>query len=306
MRTIRPAFAAGAFCVALLAIQSPASAQTYYSASHYSDPAARYYADPGNSRYPSSIFNSVAPQQDAIEDEDIKPELPARLRRQIVSYPTSEAPGTIVIDTPNTYLYYVLGGGRAIRYGIGVGRDGFRWSGTQNVGRKAAWPDWNPPPEMIARQPYLPRFMAGGPTNPLGARAMYLGNTIYRIHGTNAPSTIGTRVSSGCIRLTNEDVTDLYNRVKIGAKVVVMPDRGRAPAIAKRTHPQRAVQSEQRPPAQSDQRQSVVIDVSSAQRAHPAPAATQPSPVVTQPNSVAATQPSAVVKKPHPIDALRI
>ena len=124
----------------------------------------------------------------------------------MVAYNTSEAPGTIVIDTPNTYLYYVLGGGRAIRYGIGVGREGFTWAGTQTVARKQEWPDWHPPAEMIARQPYLPRFMAGGPGNPLGARAMYLGNTEYRIHGTNAPDTIGQRVSSGCIRLTNEDV----------------------------------------------------------------------------------------------------
>ena len=118
-----------------------------------------------------------------------------------------------MIDTPNTYLYYVLGNGRAIRYGIGVGRDGFTWAGTQTIARKQEWPDWHPPAAMIARQPYLPRFMAGGPGNPLGARAMYLGNTEYRIHGTNAPSTIGQRVSSGCIRLTNEDVSDLFNRV---------------------------------------------------------------------------------------------
>ena len=304
MRTTRPAFATGAFCIALLALQNPASAQSSY----YSDPAARYYADPGT-RYQTSIFRSAAPRQDAVEEEEIVSELPAHLRRQIVAYRTSEAPGTIVIDTPNTYLYYVLGGGRAIRYGIGVGRDGFRWSGTQNVGRKAAWPDWNPPPEMIARQPYLPRFMAGGPTNPLGARAMYLGNTIYRIHGTNAPSTIGTRVSSGCIRLTNEDVTDLYNRVKIGAKVVVLPDRGRAPAMAKRTNPQNAAQSEQRPAAQSNRRQSAVIDVSSAQRApaaQPGPAAASAPPSAASSNSVAVTQPGPVVKKPHPIDALRI
>jgi lipoprotein-anchoring transpeptidase ErfK/SrfK len=150
-------------------------------------------------------------------------ELPARLRRQIVSYPTREAPGTVIIDTPNTYLYYVLGGGQAIRYGIGVGRDGFTWSGVQSVTRKAEWPDWTPPPEMIARQPYLPRYMAGGPGNPLGARAMYLGGTVYRIHGTNAPATIGTHVSSGCIRLTNADVSDLYSRVNVGTKVIVMP-----------------------------------------------------------------------------------
>jgi lipoprotein-anchoring transpeptidase ErfK/SrfK len=150
-------------------------------------------------------------------------ELPARLRRQVVGYPTREAPGTIIIDTPNTYLYYVLGNGQAMRYGIGVGRDGFTWSGTQSVTKKAEWPDWTPPPEMIARQPYLPRHMAGGPGNPLGARAMYLGGTVYRIHGTNAPETIGTHVSSGCIRLTNEDVSDLYSRVNVGTKVIVLP-----------------------------------------------------------------------------------
>jgi lipoprotein-anchoring transpeptidase ErfK/SrfK len=154
--------------------------------------------------------------------------LQARFRRQIVDYPTREAPGTIIIDTPHTYLYYVLGSGRAIRYGIGVGRDGFTWSGTETISRKAEWPDWTPPPEMVQRQPYLPRFMAGGPQNPLGARAMYLGGTIYRIHGTNAPSTIGGRVSSGCIRLTNDDVTDLYSRVNVGTKVIVLPADRRA------------------------------------------------------------------------------
>ncbi|WP_025034504.1 L,D-transpeptidase [Bradyrhizobium sp. DOA9] len=161
-------------------------------------------------------------QTEPSEDQDAV-ELPARFRRQTVSYATREAPGTIIIDTPNTYLYYVLGGGQALRYGIGVGRDGFTWSGIQSVSRKAEWPAWTPPPEMIARQPYLPRHMAGGPGNPLGARAMYLGGTIYRIHGTNAPETIGKRVSSGCIRMTNEDVTDLYSRVNVGTKVIVLP-----------------------------------------------------------------------------------
>jgi lipoprotein-anchoring transpeptidase ErfK/SrfK len=149
--------------------------------------------------------------------------VPARLRRQVVDYPTGERPGTIVIDTPNTYLYFVIGDGQAIRYGIGVGREGFTWSGVRTVNRKTEWPDWLPPSEMLARQPYLPRFMAGGPGNPLGARAMYLGGTEYRIHGTNAPSTIGKRVSSGCIRMLNEDVVDLYSRVGIGTKVVVLP-----------------------------------------------------------------------------------
>ncbi|NVN87513.1 MAG: L,D-transpeptidase [Rhodopseudomonas sp.] len=172
-----------------------------------------------------------APQLQAVpqdEDSAAVAELPARLKRQVVSYVSSEAPGTIVIDTPNTYLYYVLGNGRAVRYGIGVGRDGFTWSGVQSITKKAEWPDWTPPAEMIARQPYLPRHMAGGPGNPLGARAMYLGGTVYRIHGTNAPGTIGTHVSSGCIRLTNEDVADLYSRVNVGTKVIVLPDNRRA------------------------------------------------------------------------------
>src|SRR6202046_1691320 len=126
---------------------------------------------------------------------------PPQFRRQIVDYNTIEHPGTVIIDTPHTYLYLVQGGGKALRYGIGVGREGFTWTGTERISRMKKWPDWFPPKEMIERQPYLPRFMAGGETNPLGARAMYLGNTLYRIHGTNQPSTIGTFVSSGCIRL---------------------------------------------------------------------------------------------------------
>ena len=157
------------------------------------------------------------------EDEQEAAELPAKFKRQVVSYLTHEAPGTVVIDTPNTFLYLVLGNGRALRYGIGVGREGFTWAGVKTVEKKAEWPDWHPPQEMIERQPYLPRFMAGGPGNPLGARAMYLSGSVYRIHGTNAPQTIGQRVSSGCIRLTNEDVSDLYARVTVGAKVVVLP-----------------------------------------------------------------------------------
>jgi lipoprotein-anchoring transpeptidase ErfK/SrfK len=161
--------------------------------------------------------------QAPVDQGDESAELAARFKRQAVDYRTGEAPGTVVIDTPNTYLYLVLGNGRAMRYGIGVGREGFTWAGTQNVTKKAEWPDWTPPPEMIERQPYLPRFMAGGPGNPLGARAMYLGGSVYRIHGTNDPSTIGHRVSSGCIRLTNDDVSDLYSRVNVGTKVVVLP-----------------------------------------------------------------------------------
>jgi lipoprotein-anchoring transpeptidase ErfK/SrfK len=146
------------------------------------------------------------------------------LQRQVVNYPTKLAAGTVVIDTAQTYLYYVLGDGRAIRYGIGVGRAGFTWSGAQAVTRKAEWPDWSPPQEMIARQPYLPRWMAGGEGNPLGARAIYLGSTIYRIHGTNMPTTIGQKVSSGCIRMLNADVIDLYARVDLGTKIVVLPN----------------------------------------------------------------------------------
>jgi lipoprotein-anchoring transpeptidase ErfK/SrfK len=183
------------------------------------------YASTQPSAFPPNAFPAdevIAPDEGAT---------PERLRRAVVSFSTSEAPGTIVIDTGNTTLYYVLGQGRAIRYGVGVGRDGFTWSGVQTVSRKAEWPDWHPPAEMIARQPYLPRFMAGGPGNPLGARAMYLGNSMYRIHGTNDPSTIGKFVSSGCIRLTNEDVTDLFSRVKVGTKVVVLPKN--APIVAR-------------------------------------------------------------------------
>jgi lipoprotein-anchoring transpeptidase ErfK/SrfK len=150
-------------------------------------------------------------------------QLPPNLRRQEVAFATKEPAGTIVVDTPNTYLYYILGNGRAIRYGVRVGRDGFTWTGVQKITRKAEWPDWHPPTEMIERQPYLPRFMAGGPGNPLGARAMYLGSTVYRIHGTNQPSTIGKFVSSGCIGMLNDDVSDLFERVKVGTRVVVFP-----------------------------------------------------------------------------------
>jgi lipoprotein-anchoring transpeptidase ErfK/SrfK len=155
---------------------------------------------------------------------------PARFKRQIVDYTTREAAGTIIIDTPNTYLYFVLGSGHALRYGIGVGREGFTWSGRETITRKAEWPDWTPPEEMLRRQPYLPRVMAGGPGNPLGARAMYLGGTVYRIHGTNQPNTIGEHVSSGCIRMVNEDVIDLYSRTSIGTKVIVLPAEHRADA----------------------------------------------------------------------------
>jgi lipoprotein-anchoring transpeptidase ErfK/SrfK len=158
--------------------------------------------------------------------------MPDRLKRTVVSFNTREAPGTIIIDTANTQLYYVLGDHRAIRYGVGVGREGFTWSGVKSVARKAEWPDWHPPAAMIKRQPYLPRFMAGGPGNPLGAAAMYLGSSDYRIHGTNDPSTIGKFVSSGCIRLTNDNIRDLYSRVHVGAKVIVLPKNGSSQLVA--------------------------------------------------------------------------
>jgi lipoprotein-anchoring transpeptidase ErfK/SrfK len=204
----------GAFAIGTLALSASASAAPLPLFPFFMTPPVQAYEPPVQ----------AAPDQSEVAPT----EMPARLKRQIVSYPTREAPGTVIIDTPNTYLYYVLGNGQAIRYGIGVGRDGFTWSGVQSVTKKAEWPDWTPPPEMIARQPYLPRHMAGGPGNPLGARAMYLGGTVYRIHGTNAPETIGTHVSSGCIRLTNQDVSDLYSRVNVGTKVIVLPMDRRA------------------------------------------------------------------------------
>src|SRR5258707_166938 len=166
------------------------------------------------------VLSALPPE----EQPEVGPaQLAPNLRRQEVAFATKEPAGTLIVDTPHTYLYYVLGRGRAIRYGVRVGRDGFTWTGVQKISRKAEWPDWHPPTEMIERQPYLPRFMAGGPGNPLGARAMYLGSTVYRIHGTNQPSTIGKFVSSGCIGMLNEDVSDLFDRVKVGTRVVVMP-----------------------------------------------------------------------------------
>jgi lipoprotein-anchoring transpeptidase ErfK/SrfK len=182
------------------------------------------YASAPQSSFPSDNI-MPAPSDPALTDEGdgSGSVVPERLRRTVVAFGSREAPGTVIIDTGNTALYYVLGQGRAIRYGVGVGREGFTWSGVQTITRKAEWPDWHPPAEMVARQPYLPRFMAGGPGNPLGARAMYLGSSVYRIHGTNDPSTIGKFVSSGCIRLTNEDVADLFSRVDVGTRVVVLP-----------------------------------------------------------------------------------
>ncbi|MGZ5872724.1 MAG: L,D-transpeptidase [Bradyrhizobium sp.] len=209
LRLIDALIAAGAFAFAPAVLSSQASAQVLG------------YAPAPQASFPSDGI-MTAPADSAPPDEGGTFVLPERLRRTIVALNTSEAPGTVIIDTGNTVLYYVLGQGRAVRYGVGVGREGFTWSGVQSITRKAEWPDWHPPAQMIARQPYLPRFMAGGHGNPLGARAMYLGSSEYRIHGTNDPSTIGKFVSSGCIRLTNDDVTDLFNRVDVGTRVVVL------------------------------------------------------------------------------------
>jgi lipoprotein-anchoring transpeptidase ErfK/SrfK len=167
---------------------------------------------------PSMPIEEQPGYQPAPEEEE---QLPPAFRRQLVFFRTTEPPGTIIVQTSERFLYLVQGNNRALRYGIGVGRDGFQWAGLLKISRKAEWPDWRPPAEMIERQPYLPRFMAGGPGNPLGARALYLGETVYRIHGTNQPQTIGQSVSSGCFRLVNPDVIDLFERVPVGTKVVV-------------------------------------------------------------------------------------
>jgi len=191
-----------------------------------SRPAPRYEmvpqsADPRGQRYyvtPGEPDGMV--RQQAMEPG--RPGLDPKFEKQVVDYSGREPPGTIVIDTPNKFLYLVQGGGRALRYGIGVGKPGFTWSGVKHVSAKREWPDWTPPPEMLKRRPDLPRHMEGGPENPLGARAMYLGSSLYRIHGSNEPWTIGTSVSSGCIRMRNEDVIDLYGRVPVGTKVIVI------------------------------------------------------------------------------------
>jgi lipoprotein-anchoring transpeptidase ErfK/SrfK len=198
--------------IAAAAFTTPASAQSLFA---FLAPPAQVQEAPA----PQAVAPATAAEDDPAMDEAMDP----RLQRQVVAYQTNEAPGTIVVDTPHTFLYLVLGDGKAMRYGIGVGREGFTWAGVHPIVRKAEWPDWYPPAEMIRRQPYLPRMVAGGPGNPLGARAMYIGGTDYRIHGTNDPKSIGKFMSSGCIRLTNPDVEDLFSRVKVGAKVVVLP-----------------------------------------------------------------------------------
>ena len=189
------------------------------------------------------VTGNIGPQSRAALPPDLQPEtgshkeLAPQFRRTLVDYRTTEPTGTIIIDTSNTYLYLVYENGKAMRYGIGVGREGFTWAGSERISKMAEWPDWHPPNEMIGREPYLPRFMAGGEGNPLGARALYLGKSLYRIHGTNQPSTIGTFVSSGCIRLTNADIADLYSRVQVGSRVVVLS--GTPPRTAASNGPSR-------------------------------------------------------------------
>jgi len=200
MRNLRTFVSLGALA-ALLAVAGSAPAQSVITA-------------------PAEVDMNVD-DQPGVEPTPDQEQLGGPWEKQIVYYRTSEPPGTVIIVTAERFLYIVQGNNRALRYGIGVGREGFQWSGLQKISRKQEWPDWRPPPEMIERQPYLPRFMAGGPGNPLGARALYLGQTVYRIHGTNQPETIGHAVSSGCFRLVNNDVIDLYDRIPVGTRVIV-------------------------------------------------------------------------------------
>ena len=168
-------------------------------------------------------YQQTAPDVDpGVDHGNSAANLPEEFQKQMVFYRSLQPPGTIIIDTPHKFLFLVEGNGKAMRYGVGVGRPGFTWSGVKQISAKKEWPAWTPPPEMLARRPDLPRHMEGGPQNPLGARAMYLGSSLYRIHGSHEPWTIGTNVSSGCIRMRNEDVIDLYGRVNVGAKVLVI------------------------------------------------------------------------------------
>ncbi|QAU44472.1 L,D-transpeptidase [Bradyrhizobium guangzhouense] len=222
--------AIGAVAIAIVGyslLSRPAGVQSTQKPSQHQAQASSspvYVATPAHVAAPAAApIPAPAPTPAPLVEPPKAAEGPGAFVRQVVDYTSHQTPGTVIVDTKNTFLYFVLNDTQALRYGIGVGREGFTWSGEQTVARKTEWPDWRPPTEMLVRQPYLPRFMAGGPGNPLGARAMYLGETEFRIHGTNKPDTIGKRVSSGCIRLTNEDVVDLYERVKVGAKVIVLP-----------------------------------------------------------------------------------
>lgn len=189
---------------------------------HAGSPGPQSDAQPSHANDMTALAGPIAPASAINPDASAQHEIDPMFRRQEVDYSSAQKPGTIVIDTKDKFLYLVEKNGKALRYGIGVGREGFGWTGIEKISRKAEWPDWTPPSDMLKRRPDLPIHMAGGPQNPLGARALYLGSSLYRIHGTNEPSTIGTNVSSGCIRMMNEDVEDLYDRVGVGTKVVVM------------------------------------------------------------------------------------
>ena len=202
---MRALFLGLAGLAASLTFAAPASAQSWGWSDPMDQQPMQYHGGGG--------------QQDYYGDQRVQG---SPIGRQVVAFPASYAPGTIVVSTESRRLYFVTRPGEAIEYGIGVGRPGFAWRGTKTVTRKAEWPSWTPPAEMLRRRPDLPRYMSGGMENPLGARAMYLGGSLYRIHGSNEPETIGQAVSSGCIRMTNEDVVDLYNRVRVGTRVVVI------------------------------------------------------------------------------------
>ncbi len=230
----------GGFIELLMTGQAGGPAAPASGGPAYAAPAPRPVYNPDRAALPQGSLPDYAPQPDAYYGHPAQAQAQASydplrsdpglarrpidpvFQRQEVSYSGRERAGTIIIDTPEKFLFLIQPGGRALRYGIGVGRPGFAWSGVKSVSRKAEWPDWTPPPEMLLRRPDLPRHMAGGPANPLGARALYLGSSLYRIHGTNEPYTIGTNVSSGCIRMMNEDVVDLYGRVGVGTRVIVM------------------------------------------------------------------------------------
>jgi lipoprotein-anchoring transpeptidase ErfK/SrfK len=201
----------------------PMSHSAYGGRSAYGHGGRAAYSDPFEQAEPAAPARRMAALGEPVQAaRPIERVLDPRFQRQEVAYDGPHKPGTIVIDTPRRFLFLVQPGGRALRYGIGVGRPGFEWAGMKAVTRKAEWPSWTPPAEMLKRRPDLPRFMAGGADNPMGARALYLGSSLYRIHGTNEPHTIGQAVSSGCIRMTNDDVSDLYGRVRVGAKVLVI------------------------------------------------------------------------------------
>jgi lipoprotein-anchoring transpeptidase ErfK/SrfK len=188
----------------------------------FGDGQGQGYQPQGQIYQQQPSYQQPAYQPQPPMSEPARPAFDPKFEKQVVDYDGRESAGTVVVDTPNKFLYLVEGNGKALRYGIGVGRPGFTWSGIKTISAKKEWPDWTPPAERIARRPDLPRHMEGGPQNPLGARAMYLGSTLYRIHGSNEPWTIGTNVSSGCIRMRNEDVIDLYGRVNVGTKVVII------------------------------------------------------------------------------------